>query len=427
MEQITRKQRQKQKGEPKEQTAGEATDVIKMTEDQLFKEQKKRLRKQLNSVPTFSVDINDMKIEPNALKKRTEIKKQKKIDEILKDIAILPDSEYLNEDTNLRILKKLSVAKGYNRLSLSPEQEEKMEENKQKFETITNQLWFLIQDLEKRKAVEPEIGKIPMVSATKDARAKRAFDIETEKTLEHRMDTQQLIQEVPPDKINLIEEKLETISLVDNELEDVLKELEKVVQEGKQIAKQEVVSSNLRYELADVPDDTLELLDFLQKIGDDKQQLTEEFNRIQQNAKEAGKNLAKTFDLDLTKSVATGEKAQNIPPIELKNDSQPGEKKAEVPQPETVTAKPTPPKDEPIKIEKESMPPKQDKIEPIEPVQPPKEVKPKPTNKTKEKAGEGKQNQIKTSIILLAIIFLTILLVLCIVLAYMLTQGKITI
>ncbi len=472
MEHITRKQRQKEKEATKEMKVTDTTEVVKMTEDQLFKEQKRRLRKQLNSVPTFSVDMNDMKIEPNALKKRTEIKKQKKIDEILKDIAVLPDSEYLNEDTNLRILKKMSVAKGYNRLRLSPEQEEKMEENKQKFETITNQLWFLIQDLEKRKIAEPEIGRIPTVSTTDEVRRKKVFDIEMEKTIEHQnLEQLETETEIPVNRMAEIEEKLEHISLIDDELEEVLQELEKVVQEGKKIAQEDIENNHFQKYPNEVPDDTLELLNFLQKIGEDKGQLTQEYNKIQlqnnqldlamkkpvsevsdieqtaalieQHAKEVENQqaqvaeeqaqAAKTAEQQAQAAKVAEQQAQAAKVAEeqaqaAKTAEQQAQaakvaeqqahaakvaeqqaqatttaeqqvQAAKVAEQQTQATKAT---EQPVEQVKQAIKPMEDKI-PVE-----------------------KHEKIKTSIIVLAIVFLTCLLILCIVIAYMLTQGYIS-
>ena len=442
MEHITRKQRQKEKEATKEMKVTDTTEVVKMTEDQLFKEQKRRLRKQLNSVPTFSVDMNDMKIEPNALKKRTEIKKQKKIDEILKDIAVLPDSEYLNEDTNLRILKKMSVAKGYNRLRLSPEQEEKMEENKQKFETITNQLWFLIQDLEKRKIAEPEIGRIPTVSTTDEVRRKKVFDIEMEKTIEHQnLEQLETETEIPVNRMAEIEEKLEHISLIDDELEEVLQELEKVVQEGKKIAQEDIENNHFQKYPNEVPDDTLELLNFLQKIGEDKGQLTQEYNKIQlqnnqldlamkkpvsevsdieqtaalieQHAKEVENQQAQVAEEQAQAAKTAEQQAQAAKVAEQQahaakvaeqqaqatTTAEQQVQAAKVAEQQTQATKAT---EQPVEQVKQAIKPMEDKI-PVE-----------------------KHEKIKTSIIVLAIVFLTCLLILCIVIAYMLTQGYIS-
>lgn len=249
-----------------------SSDAVKKADEEIFKEQKKRLRRQLNSVSTFAIDENDMKVSPNSLQTRTEVKKQKKIDEILRDIAVLPENEYLNEDTNLRLLKKMSVAKKYNRLQLSPEQEEKMEENKEKFETITNQLWFLIRELEKGKVPEPEIGTIPMMTSKEVSRNRTLFDVEQAKTAEYKVGahTQTNITDADFEmtsmntKIDLLEEKLEKISLKNDELEEVLQDLEKVVQEGKTIVNEEVEIQ--AYNIGEAPEDTLELLEYLEKL-----------------------------------------------------------------------------------------------------------------------------------------------------------------
>lgn len=278
MEYTSRKQRQQELREARKQEEAmlhetestmDNTDTIIMSDDAIFKEQKKRLRRQLNSVPAFTIEAEDMKVTPNTMMTRTEIKKQKKIDEILKDIAVLPENEYLNEDTNLRILKKLSVAKQYNQLQLSPEQEEKMAQNKEKFETITNQLWFLIQELEKRKVEEPAIGTVPTVASTDLERNKsrQFFDLETEKT--QAINVADIASEEPEElemntKIDILEEKLEKISLRNDELEGVLQELEKVVQEGKEIVQNEAKSSMENVD--NVPEDTLELIDYLNKL-----------------------------------------------------------------------------------------------------------------------------------------------------------------
>ena len=264
MEYTSRKQRKELKKNAEEQE----TQEIKVADEEIFKEQKKRLRRQLNSVTTFSIDANDMAVTPNSLKTRTEVKKQKKIDEILRDIAVLPENEYLNEDTNLRLLKKMSVAKKYNNLQLSPEQEEKMAENKEKFETITNQLWFLISELEKGKVREPEIGTIPTMVSADVVKNRDIFDVEQAKTLEHKFEQTQADFEMTNmnTKIDLLEEKLEKISLKNDELEGVLQDLEKVVQEGKSIVNDEVEQQ--AYDIGEAPEDTLELLEYLEKLED---------------------------------------------------------------------------------------------------------------------------------------------------------------
>lgn len=261
MEYTSRKQRQKQLRSKKEDI--DQVDEKLLADEVIFKEQKKRLRRQLNSVPTFSLGAEDMHVEPNTLRTRTELKKQKKIDEILKDIAVLPENEYLNEDTNLRILKKMSVAKKYTSLQLSPEQEEKMMENKEKFETITNQLWFLIRELDKRKIVEPEIGKVPtMVSDEKLHYQQRHSE-----SFSHPPELHEELREAAvSEKIDFLEERLEQISLKNDELEDVLQELEKVVQEGKDIVKAEVAQTHGRAEASETLDDTLELVEYLEKL-----------------------------------------------------------------------------------------------------------------------------------------------------------------
>ena len=270
MEYTSRKQRLKNRHALEE--IDEKTPAQR-AEEEIFKEQKKRLRRQLNSASTFAIDSNDMKITPNALQTRTEVKKQKKIDEILQDIAVLPENEYLNEDTNLRLLKKMSVAKKYNRLQLSPAQEEKMVENKEKFETITNQLWFLIRELEKGKVPEPEIGTIPMVAAENVVRGRSFFDVETAKTATQEIrrtngqhDDADMEMVNMNTKIDLLEEKLEKISLKNDELEEVLQDLEKVVQEGKNIVNDEVALQ--AYDIGEAPEDTLELLGYLEKLDE---------------------------------------------------------------------------------------------------------------------------------------------------------------
>jgi len=262
MEYASRKRRKELNSTQTENLSGQ-----KVSDDELFKEQKNRLRRQLNSASTFSLDSNDLRLSPQTVQTRTEVKKQKKIDDILRDIAVLPENEYLDEDTNLRLLKKMSVAKHYNRLQLSPEQEEKMAENKEKFETITNQLWFLISELEKGKTAEPAIGKVPRILSEDVVRQRNFFDVETAKTAEHtyrtNIDTDFAMTNINT-KIDLLEDKLEKISLKNDELEDVLQDLEKVVQEGKIIINDEVHQQ--AYDIGEAPDDTLELLMYLEKV-----------------------------------------------------------------------------------------------------------------------------------------------------------------
>jgi|GEM_PF-3374568 len=264
MEYTSRKQRQKELRSKKDEKEIERDSF----EEQIFKEQKKRLRRQLNSVSTFAIDANDVSSDKATLKTRGEIKKQKKIDEILKDIAVLPDNEYLNEDTNLRILKRMSVAKQYDKLRLSPEQEKKMAENREKFTSITNQLLFLIQELEKNKIDEPEIGEVPTVSskALNVEQRKQMFDIELAKTVEQEIVKEYELNTDLADSIEEIEQKLEQTTIKNNELEDVLQKLEAVVAEGKRIAHDEIANTKAEQALGQAPEDTLELLDFLQRF-----------------------------------------------------------------------------------------------------------------------------------------------------------------
>jgi len=262
MEYASRKRRKELRSTPAENIG-----TPKRTDDELFKEQKNRLRRQLNSASTFSLDTNDMRLSPHTAQTRTEVKKQKKIDDILRDIAVLPENEYLDEDTNLRLLKKMSVAKQYNRLQLSPEQEEKMAENKEKFETITNQLWFLIAELEKGKNAEPAIGTVPKMLSEDATRQRQFFDVEHARTAEHMYRTNvdaDFAMTNMNTKIDLLEDKLERISLKNDALEDVLQDLEKVVQEGKVIINDEVQQQ--AYDIGEAPDDTLELLMYLEKV-----------------------------------------------------------------------------------------------------------------------------------------------------------------
>jgi hypothetical protein len=266
MEYTSRKRRRELKS-ASVQSANTQSPTQKLSDEELFKEQKNRLRRQLNSASTFALETSDLRLSPHTAQTRTEVKKQKKIDDILRDIAVLPEAEYLEEDTNLRLLKKMSVAKHYNRLQLSPEQEEKMAENKEKFETITNQLWFLITELEKGKVSEPEMGTVPKIASEDVARNRTFFDMETAKTPDYMYgqigDSEFEMTNINT-KIDLLEEKLEKISLKNDELEDVLQDLEKVVQEGKAIVNDEVELQ--AYDLGEAPDDTLELLMYLEKV-----------------------------------------------------------------------------------------------------------------------------------------------------------------
>lgn len=291
----------------------EEESVTMDADDKVYKEQKRRLRRQLSSVPAFSVEVNDFEYRDTVPQKRSQVRRQKKLDEMLKEATVLPESEYLNEDTNLRILKKMSVAKQYNNLKLSPDQEEKMEKNKQKFELITNQLWFLIQELEKRQEHEPEMGKVPTIKPTSlhptlketnEEKQQRFINevIELPQKKEESMveqPTDEPIDFMPPlsdEKNDDLREKQST----EDELEDILHELEAVLHDSKKIAQQEaaqIISQNdSEKDSLGLPEDTLELLDFLED--------TEKTKKTKRNADKINP-MSQTIDLTNTASWQT--------------------------------------------------------------------------------------------------------------------------
>jgi hypothetical protein len=323
MEYTSRKQRQKDLRSQKDEKEIERDSF----EEQIFKEQKKRLRRQLNSVSTFAIDANDVSSDKTTRKTRGEIKKQKKIDEILKDIAVLPDNEYLNEDTNLRILKKMSVAKQYDKLRLSPEQEKKMAENREKFTNITNQLLFLIQELEKNKIDEPEIGEVPTVSskALNIEQRKKMFDIELAKTVEQEIVKEYELNTALADNIEEIEQKLEQTTIKNDELEDVLQKLEAVVAEGKRIAHDEIANTKAEQALGQAPEDTLELLDFLQRLEKMKNDDSIALANVEENVEENVEHIVENKEMKLNLEALVMEAKKEFSQAELADQKRYGD------------------------------------------------------------------------------------------------------
>lgn len=177
--QLTRKDRKRLLERQKQLDA-----VGKRDDNEIFLDQKRRIHRQITSLNV--IDMGDtIHDEENSTtvheaNSRTKFRRQKNVNNILKEVYVTNNEAILNEDTNMRILKNLSLNANRS-VELSPVRKMQFKEKQNKFDEITSELRYIIDELNNHKEGIP-VQRNSETAAPDSDSDRGIFDVETART-----------------------------------------------------------------------------------------------------------------------------------------------------------------------------------------------------------------------------------------------------
>ncbi|TLG72980.1 hypothetical protein [Culicoidibacter larvae] len=177
--QLTRKDRKRLLERQKQLDA-----VGKRDDNEIFLDQKRRIHRQITSLNVIDMGdtIHDEEDSTTVREanSRTKFRRQKNVDNILKEVYVTNNEAILNEDTNMRILKNLSLNANRS-VELSPVRKMQFKEKQNKFDEITSELRYIIDELNNHKEGIPTQKSSETVTPDSDS-DRGIFDVETART-----------------------------------------------------------------------------------------------------------------------------------------------------------------------------------------------------------------------------------------------------